>query len=91
MVQSGDYIFTPEFITSYKKIDLEECETLWATIFHPGRTTIEMILKLIFNGRSYDPKVSNYHNTTSIGTSMIFLSDIYYIVLCSQMKSLGIT
>ena len=56
MLQSGEYIFTPEFITFYKKIDLEEANVMWSMIHHPSATTLDMILKLIFNGRSYSPR-----------------------------------
>lgn len=56
MLQSGEYIFTPEFITFYKKLDLEETTVMWEMIHNPSKTTLEMIVKLVFNPRSYTPK-----------------------------------
>lgn len=56
MLQSGEYIFTPEFITFYKKLDLEETTVMWDMIHNPSKATIDMILKLIFNARSYSPR-----------------------------------
>lgn len=56
MLQSGEYIFTPEFITFYKKLDLEETTVMWEMIHTPSSTTLDMILKLIFNPRSYSPR-----------------------------------
>ena len=56
MLQSGEYIFTPEFITFYKKLDLEETTVMWHMIHNPSTSTLAMILKLIFNARSYSPR-----------------------------------
>lgn len=56
MLQSGEYIFTPEFITFYKKLDLGETTVMWQMIHHPSKCTLDMILKLIFNARSYSPR-----------------------------------
>ena len=56
MLQSGEYIFTPDFITFYKKLDLEETTVMWDMIHNPSKSTLQMILKLIFNARSYAPK-----------------------------------
>lgn len=56
MLQSGEYIFTPEFITFYKKLDLEETSVMWDMIHNPSKSTLQMILKLIFNARSYSPR-----------------------------------
>ena len=56
MLQSGEYIFTPEFITFYKKLDLEETTVMWSMIHNPSQSTLSMIMKLIFNARSYSPR-----------------------------------
>jgi len=57
MMQSGDYIISADMIQSYRKIDLEESNLLMQIAFFPEQTTIEMVRKLIFDPRSYSPKV----------------------------------
>ena len=59
MMQSGDYIISADMIQSYRKIDLEESNILMQIAFFPQQTTIQMIRKLIFDPRSYSPKVRN--------------------------------
>lgn len=58
MLQSGNYILTPEFITNYKKVDFEEASALWQIVHDPKSTCISMIMKLVFDSRSYGKKVS---------------------------------
>ena len=57
MAQSADYIFAADMITSFRKIDLEEANMLMQISLFPEQTTIQMIRKLIFDPRSYSPKV----------------------------------
>lgn len=62
MMQSGNYILTPDFINcSYRKINLEEASTLWNIIHEPKDTTLDQILQIIF-----DPR---YHDYNSSGNS----------------------
>jgi hypothetical protein len=57
MLQSGSYILTPDFISNYKKIDLSEAEILWNIVHDPSSATIDAVMKLIFDPRSYGNKV----------------------------------
>ena len=58
MIQSGNYILSPDFISSYRKIDLHEAEILWGMINKPKDTTVEGVRALLFDPRSYSPKAS---------------------------------
>jgi hypothetical protein len=57
MIQSGNYIFSPDFISTFKKIDISEADVLWDMVYEPRKVTIGMILKLVFDSRSYGMKV----------------------------------
>jgi len=46
-----------DFISTYKKIDLSETDVLWSMVYEPRNTTIEMVLKIVFDSRSYGTKV----------------------------------
>ena len=61
MMQSGEYIISADMIQSYRKIDLEEANILLQIAVFPQQTTISMIRKLIFDPRSYSPKVIIYN------------------------------
>lgn len=60
MVQSRGYIFAPDFVAYNKKVDFEETEVLWHLVHFPGDATINMIMKLVFDSRSYGKKVNNF-------------------------------
>ena len=60
MMQSGEYIMLADMIQSYRKIDLEEANILLQIAYFPQQTTIAMVNKLIFDPRSYSPKVNIY-------------------------------
>ena len=55
MIQSGEYIFSPDLIASYKKLHLDEASALWKMIHFPTHTTMEMVQSLVFDNRSYGP------------------------------------
>lgn len=57
MVQSKDYIFAPDIVSYNKKLDFTETEILWQLCHFPSTATIGMILKLLFDPRSYGYKV----------------------------------
>jgi len=57
MLQSGEYILSPDFVSQYKKLSLEETQSLWKIVHDPEGTTVSMVMKLVFDPRSYDPKV----------------------------------
>jgi len=57
MIQSKDYIFAPDIVSYNKKLDFTETEILWQVCHFPSTVTIGMILKLLFDPRSYGYKV----------------------------------
>jgi hypothetical protein len=60
MIQSGKYIFAPDFVGYNKKLDLGETEVLWDIVHFPESATIDTILKIVFDPRAYGSKVSYY-------------------------------
>lgn len=55
MMQSGNYILTPDFINNtYRKIRLDEASTLWSIIHDPKDTSVDQILNLIFDPKTHD-------------------------------------
>ena len=57
MLQSTDYILSPDFVSNYKKLDFGESEVLWKIVHLPGSATINDVMKIVFNNRSYGKKV----------------------------------
>jgi hypothetical protein len=57
MIQSKTYIFAPDFVAYNKKLDFDETEVLWRLVHFPEEADINMIMKLIFDPRSYGRKV----------------------------------
>ena len=64
MIQSELYIFSPDFLQSIKKLDFDETQLLWNSVFFPKNATIDAVMKIIFDQRSYGRKVllTNYLN-----------------------------
>lgn len=58
MIQSKGYIFAPDFVAYNKKVDFSETEVLWRLVHFPEEANINMIMKLVFDPRSYGKKVS---------------------------------
>ena len=58
MIQSGEYIFAPEFISSFKKLHMDEAAALWQMIHYPTNTTMHQLQCLIFDGRTYGYNVT---------------------------------
>jgi hypothetical protein len=58
MLQSGSYILSPDFISTFKKMDLHEAQILWHMVFLPQESTLQGVLSLLFDARSYGLKVS---------------------------------
>ena len=58
MLQSGEYMPAPEFAMVNRKMDILDTQRLWDIIQFPERTTIEDAKLLLFDQRSYGPKVS---------------------------------
>lgn len=68
MIQSGNYILSPDFISAYRKIDLSEAETFWHMVHEPLETSVADIRKLIFDSRSYGKRnQQRYYVQGSIG------------------------
>lgn len=69
MIQSGNYILTPDFISVYRKFDFSEAEVLWDMIHHPLNATVNGVMKIIFDQRSYGKNTSKryYLQTSNAG------------------------
>jgi hypothetical protein len=68
MIQTKLYVVSADFVSNYKKLDYEESTILWDIIHKPSTTTIDMIIRLLFNQSSIDKnKFKRYHlnNNTS--------------------------
>ena len=49
MIQSSEYVLSSEFISTYKKIDCHDAETIWTMVHDPSNTTLDMIQQVLFN------------------------------------------
>ena len=77
MIQSGEYIPCGEFISIYKKTDLSEAQVLWDMIHKPAQTTIDMVIKLMFNFNSVSSRKRYYtENNTSSNTSDVLTNPL---------------
>ena len=56
MIQSQQYCLTPDFISCYRKIDLNEANTLWDMLHQPENATVAMVRSIIFDPRTYDSR-----------------------------------
>jgi hypothetical protein len=52
MMQSGNYIPSPEWLKRYSKIETDEAQALWDIVFRAKHTTIADIKRIFFDGRS---------------------------------------
>lgn len=57
MIQSGSYILSPDFISTFKKIDLNEAKILWEMVHKPTEVCLKDIMQLLFHPLSYGLKV----------------------------------
>lgn len=57
MIQSGSYILSPDFISVFKKIDLDQAKILWEMTHKPQEAVLDDVLTLLFNPLSYGIKV----------------------------------
>lgn len=64
MIQSGNYVLSPDFINAFRKIDLGEASTYWDMIHEPQDSTVEDVRQIIFDIRSYDKRASKRYFTT---------------------------
>jgi hypothetical protein len=56
MIQSQQYCLTPDFISCYRKIDLNEANTLWDMLHQPENATVAKVRSIIFDPRTYDSR-----------------------------------
>lgn len=49
----GNYILSPDFVTQYRKLDLNEANVLWDLIHNPQNATVEDVKKVVFDPRAY--------------------------------------
>ena len=68
-VQSSDYILSPEFVSSYKKVDFEEACIMWRLIHHPTSATISDIMKLVFSSTNSNYRCRYYVNMSPASSS----------------------
>ncbi len=54
MLQSKQYVLTPDFISCYRKICFNEANTLWQMLHEPENSTIEQVRAIVFDPRTYD-------------------------------------
>ena len=71
MIQSGTYILSPDFVSNFKKIALNEALILWKMTFVPMDVKLHDVMALLFNPLSYGKKVL----TTVF--SMVFLKNSF--------------
>ena len=57
MIQSGSYILSPDFISTFKKIALNEAAILWGMTHNPQNVILDDVMTLLFNPLSYGVKV----------------------------------
>lgn len=58
MIQSGSYILSPDFVSTYKKIALNEAKILWEMTHNPSDVCLQDVMTILFNPLSYGNKVS---------------------------------
>jgi hypothetical protein len=51
MMQSGNYIPSPEWLKRYSKMDSNEAQSMWDIVFAAKRTTIEQTDRIFFDGQ----------------------------------------
>ena len=56
MIQSKQYCLTPDFISCYRKIDLNEANIMWNILHEPDTADVQMVRALVFDPRSYDAR-----------------------------------
>lgn len=56
MLQSGNYILTPDFVTGHRKMDLMEAELMWKLIHDAANASVEEVRRIVFDPRSYDQR-----------------------------------
>ena len=65
-MQSGEYILSPDFVSQFRKVGLEETQSFWTIVHDPEATTAAMIMKLAF-----DPNWVNNINCDSLQMDVI--------------------
>ena len=56
MIQSKEYVLSPEFALAGRKLDLPETQQLWSMIHDPESTTVSQVAQVLFDPRTVDSK-----------------------------------
>lgn len=56
MIQSTEFVLSPEFAQSARKLDLSETEHLWSMIHDPESATVAQVAQVLFDPRTVDSK-----------------------------------
>lgn len=83
MIQSKQYIFTPDFILCYRKIDFKEANVLWKLMHVPDSASIDQIRKLVFDSRSYDSFRVCIQNTSFLCVVLLMI----FFLRCRYFRS----
>mmetsp|Transcript_9309 Transcript_9309/g.13931 ORF Transcript_9309/g.13931 Transcript_9309/m.13931 type:complete len:300 (+) Transcript_9309:72-971(+) len=51
MLQTGQYMLSSDFVSVYRKMDLDEAEALWSIIWRPKEATKDATFKILFDPR----------------------------------------
>lgn len=60
MIQCAEYVLSPDFISTFKKIDFNESEIVWNLAHNPSEATLDMIYAVIFNSASINRRQRYY-------------------------------
>ncbi len=75
MLQSGEYVLSPDFITSFRKLDAGECSVYWDLIHHPEECTLDDVRALVFDSRSYNKNLRKRY--FSVPASLLDKPSVY--------------
>ena len=68
MLQCGEYVLSPEFVSTFKKLNYSEAQTYWALLHKPQETSINDIFLLIFSGGGYESKFQSNNRCWNLST-----------------------
>jgi hypothetical protein len=58
MLQSTDYALSPDFVSTFKKVDHEEAEYYWGVLHDPIKATIADVMAIVFSAKTKGKIVS---------------------------------
>lgn len=68
-IQSGEYVLSADFVSTFKKVDFVEADILWRLIHEPASATIDDIIRLIFNSGSSPCASKRYYVHAAMSTN----------------------